>query len=107
MDEECPFDGGEIPVARIARPPKLVVQADSEIERIAKTPMESLTFKDFISLKSGRDQFSKMKLDDLESSLCKADAEQLAVEFHDNSKAQATCIRWILRGLTVDKAMRK
>src|SRR4051812_30112873 len=89
MDDECPFDGGEVPVARVARPPKLVVQADSEIERVAKTPMESLSFKDFISLKSGRDQFSKMKLDDLQSAIGKLDAEKLAVEFHDDSKTQA------------------
>lgn len=103
MDDECPFDG-EIPVARAARP---VIHAQPEIERIANTPIESLGFRDFLQLKSGRDQFSKIKLADLKTAVSHSDCQTVSSEFADDPKAEATCLRWILRGLTATKAIRK
>ena len=105
--EECPFDG-ETPIARPAKPPpKPVVQSQTEIERIANTPMGSISFKDFTSLKSGRDQFSKMKLDQLEAAIDGLEVSSLHAEFGDDLQAEASCIRWMLRGLPIDKAIRK
>jgi ribonuclease HI len=103
MDDECPFDG-EISQAR---PPKPVIQSESEIERIENTPMESLSFKDFLQLKSGRDRFSKMKLADLKTAVSHSDCQSVSSVFADDPKAEATCLRWILRGLTAEKAIRK
>src|SRR5579862_7593228 len=93
--DECPFDG-EIPVARQPQP---VIHSQTEIERIANTPMGSLTFKDFKDLKCGRDQFSKMKLNELEAAIDRLEVPSLTVEFQEDSKAKASCTRWMLRGL--------
>jgi len=103
MDDDCPFDG-ELPVAR---PPKPVIQSQSEIERIANTPIESLSFKEFLQLKSGRDQFSKMTLADLKTAVPHSDCDSVSREFAGDPKAEATCLRWVLRGLPAEKAIRK
>jgi len=102
-DDNCPFDG-EIPVTR---PPTPVVQSTTAIERIANAPMESLSFKDFKDLKSGRDEFTRMSLEQLAQAIAWVDRCSLTVEFQGDFQAEASCIRWMLRGLPMSKAIRK
>lgn len=77
-----------------------------EIAYINQMPMERLRFQDFRELKAGRDEMSKLRHPALR--------ERVGVEAHDAVEAafdddrhQATCFRWLLRGLNVDKAIRK
>jgi ribonuclease HI len=107
MDDECPFDG-ELPAERaVARAPKVMPQSQSELDRIISAPLSSLGFKDFLQLKCGRDRFSTMKLAELKTSVPRSDCVIVSSDFPDDPKAEATCLRWMLRGLPVDKAVRK
>jgi hypothetical protein len=103
MDVNCPFDG-ELPVTR---PPTPVVRSNTEIEWIANAPMESLSFKDFKGLKSGRDEFSRMSSEQLADTIAWVDKCSLTLEFQGDFQAEASCIRWMLRGLPMSKAIRK
>lgn len=108
MNDDCPFDG-EIPTAvKIApRPPVIPLQSLSELDRIIVAPMETLSFKDFIQLKCGRDEFSRLKLADLKTAVSHPDCLAVVAEISDDSKAEASCLRWVLRGLPAEKAIRK
>jgi hypothetical protein len=65
-------------------------------------------FKDYAQLRSGRDQFSSMKMDDLIANLDDDNSDVDAVmDGLDNEKMQASALRWILRGLPVQMAIRK
>jgi hypothetical protein len=77
------------------------------LDRMIATPMDQLRFEDFIKLKSGRDKLSNIKLDILKSTVSATDSELVATTFADDQTRQAACFRWILRGLTSDKAIRK
>ena len=108
MKDECPFDG-EIPTSAkpAPRPPAIPLQLQSDLDRIIIAPMDSLSFKDFIRLKCGRDEFSRMKLINLKTAVSHPNCLAVAAEFPDDSKAEASCLRWILRGLPAEKAIRK
>jgi hypothetical protein len=105
--DDCPFDGVTPATnrsVRVATPPP---KSESELDRVANTPLESLAFKDFAKLKSGRDSFSGMKLPQLQDALSVADWRSIVAAFQDDDSAKASCCRWILRGLDCDKAIRK
>jgi ribonuclease HI len=108
MNDDCPFDG-EIPTTAkpAPRPPTIPLQSQSDLDRIIVAPMESLSFKDFIRLKCGRDEFSRMKLVDLKSAVSHPDSLAVAADCPDDPKAEASCLRWILWGLPAEKAVRK
>lgn len=77
-----------------------------DIERINGVPMDALKFTDFSELKSGRDQFSGMRLPRLIEQVSQEDWQAIQAEFgHDDDRAM--CLRWRLRGLDLDKAIRK
>ena len=57
-------------------------------------------------LKSGRDKFSRLKLEQLEK-LVSVDDLSLAQREFANVKLLASCLRWRLRGLQINKAIRK
>lgn len=77
------------------------------IDRVITTPMDKLRFRDFIGLRSGRDSFSRLRLPTLREMVSRDDAERAAEEWPDDESEQAKCLRWILRGLPLDKAIRK
>ncbi len=107
MAEKCPFEG-ELPAERaVARAPKAVPQKHSELDRIISAPLPSLGFKDFLQLKCGRDRFSTLKLAELKTSVPHSDCVIASSEFPDDPKAVATCLRWMLRGLPLNKVIRK
>jgi hypothetical protein len=68
--------------------------------------MEQLRFKDFAKLKCGRDQFSAMRVASLQAAVSFADREQIEGVFAEPCD-QAKAYRWILRGLPIEKAIRK
>ena len=104
---ECPFDGVVPATERLIRVATPLPKSESELDRIAIAPTESLGFKDFAKLKSGRDSFSGMKLPQLQDSLSVDDWRSVVAAFMQDDSAQASCCRWILRGLDCDKAIRK
>ena len=44
---------------------------------------------------------------DLKTAVSHPDCLLVAADFPDDPKAEASCLRWILRGLSADKAIRK
>jgi ribonuclease HI len=102
----CP--GKRNPADAMSRRPvdQTLTQSPPEgLVRIVKTPMESLRFRDFASLKvGGRDQFSRIPLDRLKELV--RDHSVVSEAIQDES-ATASCLRWMLRGLPLDKAIRK
>jgi hypothetical protein len=82
------------------------------IHQINQTPMSRLRFRDFQRLKSGRDTFSRVKLDELVGMVPLEDLREIETEFEFDefghyARHRASCLRWLLRGLTVDRAIRK
>lgn len=76
------------------------------IQDIVATPMSHLTFRDFANLKvGGRDRYTPLRLGELKSLVSDSHIVDAALD-HDE-KAVASCLRWILRGLPIDKAVRK
>lgn len=61
---------------------------------------------DLNSIKSGRDEFSKMKLDTLKE-LASIEVVSAICRRFNEPKTQQSALRWNLRGLTVDQAIRK
>ncbi len=76
------------------------------VDYVAATPIERLRFKDFAKLKSGRDQFSVMRIAALQGAVSFANREQIELAFAEPCD-QSKAYRWILRGLPSDKAIRK
>ncbi|HUY93581.1 MAG TPA: hypothetical protein VMV10_32940 [Pirellulales bacterium] len=76
------------------------------IDEINATPMDQLRFRDFLRLKAGRDTFSRLKLDALRE-MVSIIAVREAESAFDDPKQQSVCLRWVLRGLDADKAVRK
>lgn len=77
------------------------------IDHVIQTPMNSLRFRDFVTLKSGRDCWSAMRLNALRELVAIDDVRQVTDEWADDEREQAKCLRWIVRGLPLDKAIRK
>lgn len=81
-------------------------RGNRSVDRIAPIPMDRLRFKDFASLKCGRDEFSKLRLPKL-TAMVDQQVVEVASGAFDDGKDVAACLRWVLRGLPVDKAIRK
>ena len=77
------------------------------IDRINQTPMADLRFRDLCRLKSGWDEFSKMRLADLHEAVAQDVTAAVTAAFPRDEELQARCYRWVLRGLDVGKAIRK
>ena len=75
----------------------------NDLIEIISTPMEQLRFRDFMGLRSGWDEFSRMKLPELRR-LAYSDEIESAIE---GNADRASAYRWVLRGLPLDKAIRK
>ena len=76
------------------------------IQEIVAAPMSELRFRHFASLKvGGRDRFTPLRLAELRRLVTDSQIVDAALD-HDES-AVASCLRWVLRGLPIDKAIRK
>lgn len=74
------------------------------LDYVIRTPMERLKFRDFARLKSGRNDMSNLRLPQLRRLV----PDHAAVDAVFEKDAQrASCLRWVLRGLPLDKAIRK
>jgi hypothetical protein len=85
---------------------KDLAQFDFEIAYINRQPMERLKFADFKSLKCGRDELSRLRLPQLMERLSADEWRAITGEF-ENASDQSACARWRIRGLALDKAIRK
>lgn len=75
------------------------------LQRIIETPMDGLRFRDFLRLNvGGRDEFSRIRLPQLKEMV--PDHGEVEATFEDD-RSIASCLRWMLRGLPLDKALRK
>lgn len=75
------------------------------LRRVLRTPMKHLRFHDFMRLKvGGRDEFSDLGLDQLKPLVPEHKKVASAIQ---GEAAVASCLRWMLRGLPLDKAIRK
>lgn len=77
------------------------------IERLNQIPMSHLRFRDFLVVKSGRDQYSAMRLPTLREAVTEDVIVAVTAALPDDEPMQARCYRWVLRGLHVDKTIRK
>lgn len=77
------------------------------LARVASAPMDQLRFRDFMSLKSGYDKFSRLKHNALISLVDNEVVEKVTEECQGDIATIDKTIRWILRGLPLDKAIRK
>jgi hypothetical protein len=80
----------------------------SNIKKINETPMERLRFADFANLKvgGGKDAYSRLSYARLIEMIDEATLATLTEQLGDSASV-AKAIRWHLRGLTSDKAIRK
>lgn len=102
--------GSTNPADTLSRQAVREVTADeslSPLEIVVCTPMEGLRFRHFAALKSGRDEFTRIRLPKLKEEVPTDDVETVVAEFIEDEKRQASCLRWVLRGLPLDKAIRK
>lgn len=76
------------------------------LEIISTTPMEDLRFRHFVKLKCGWDEFSSIRLPKLIERVDNQVYEAARTNF-DDDKLVASYLRWHLRGLPIDKAIRK
>ena len=91
------LEGKERPMSR----PKTVT-----IQEIIATPMSELRFRHFACLKvGGRDQFTPLRLARLRQLVPDSDIVDVTLDYDES--AVASCLRWMLRGLPIDKAIRK
>jgi hypothetical protein len=67
---------------------------------------EKAKFKDYAALRAGRDEFSKMKINELYS-LVDSYTIQIMKKENFDDKAYAMVLRWVLRGLPIRMAIRK
>jgi hypothetical protein len=106
MTDDCPFDG-EVPTGAPRRRPTPKLKDESVLDRVVGTACESLSFGDFAKLKSGRDSYSGMKIAQLQDAVSMMDHSSIVETFPQNESAQASCLRWMMRGLDCQKAIRK
>jgi hypothetical protein len=78
------------------------------IRSLNDTPMEQLRFRDFHRLKvpGCRDKYSSVRGGRLRTSVTSAELEAITSRIEDPRYQDAAC-RWILRGLSADRAIRK
>lgn len=84
--------------------PHQVQPTPEQLQYVIQTPMDRLRFRDFMELKCGWDEYSKLRLPALREMA--PEHELVDVVFEDD-KQIAACLRWMLRGLRIDKAIRK
>ena len=83
--------------------PVRIENVSSQVKRLVRLGKKA-KFKDFASLRSGRDRFSSIHLSELAEMVDTPTMDGLA-ELDDEQKARA--LRWVLRGLDVDMAVHK
>jgi len=78
------------------------------IQVINQTPMDQLTTAQLLELRTGgNDQFSNVSFTVLMGLVSEADLTQLQAAFPHNRRSVCNAIRWMLRGLQLDRAIRK
>lgn len=82
-----------------------LLDVETRFIRVLRAPMKSLRFRDYVRLKvGGRDEFSGIGLDQLKALVPE---HQMVADTFQGEAAIASCLRWMMRGLPLDKAIRK
>jgi hypothetical protein len=83
-------------------------RADATSRRLLcpDTPGPDTGFQELAAMKSGRDQYSRLRLPELQDRVGEERAEEARVALGGDA-AVASCLRWVLRGLDLDTAIRK
>lgn len=82
------------------------LQAPMTIAGINASPMESLRYEDFRALRPGRDDVSRMRANEVMARI--SDEDRAAIEEAVREpQYRLSAMRWMLRGLDLDKAIRK
>lgn len=83
-------------------------RADAASRRLLcpDTPGPDTGFQELAAMKSGRDQYSRLRLSELQDRVGQERSEEARVAL-GGSAAVASCLRWVLRGLSLDTAIRK
>jgi hypothetical protein len=76
------------------------------LDKLRSLPLEKLRREDFAAVKSGRDEFSAMRKAKLVEAVATQDYETICTPL-EKEKYQLSALRWMLRGLSVEKAIRK
>lgn len=80
-------------------------KTSNALAHIVSTPMRSLRFRDFVGLKvGGCDKYSRIRLSRLKELVPE---HAIVAAMIDGDASIASCLRWILRGLSLEKAIRK
>lgn len=78
------------------------------VETIAAKSVSECRFREYASLRSGRDQYTRMGLARLRQELPRNVVAQVERELADEGEKHiASTLRWVLRGLPVDHAIRR
>jgi ribonuclease HI len=78
----------------------------SPLEKLKTFPPDRLKFKDFLAVKSGRDQFSKLRKANIVQAIGAEEWAAITAAF-DKEKYRLSAARWWLRGLPLEAAIRK
>jgi hypothetical protein len=76
------------------------------LEKLKGVPPDRLKFKDFVGVKSGRDEFSRLRANKIMQMVGAEEWRKIVVAF-DKKKYQLSAARWRLRGLPLETAIRK
>lgn len=78
-----------------------------EIQKLNNRNINSIKFKDMMSLKSGRDKFSSLKYEKLIEGLDNNIIDNIKKEFNEDIPNVEKTLRWIKRGLKPELSIRK
>ena len=78
----------------------------SPLEKLKTIPADRLAFEDFLKVKSGRDEFSRTKKENL-IQLLDTEEWQRIIAAIDQESYRLSAARWRLRGLPLETAIRK
>lgn len=78
-----------------------------EIEKLNSMEPDKVRFKHLQRLRSGHDQFSGLKIYEMRNRIDASEIEQIEKAFEYDPVSFGSCMRWRLRGLRIDLAIRK
>lgn len=87
---------------------KLDERCREYIQKLNDTPMQELSFRDFANLKTfGYDYISNLPEEEMINALETSLVDDLRTSFMEDDKLFIQSLRWCMRGLHIDKAIRK
>jgi ribonuclease HI len=85
---------------------KFLASTQSPVEKLIALGKQA-KFKDYANLKSGRDEFTSKKINDLKKLIPEESIKEIDKNWDGNDTYLAKVYRWYLRGLPVEMALKK